>query len=357
MKTLHKAITLMGGKHSIGGVAMVAEHVLAICYNSINRIVVMNLTTDTINMSMQAVAFADYCEVESMTYINHSSVAQGLLLLLKNGEVWHKSLSDMAETKWGTLTIPECRGATAIEYFDGALYAAFAKDNKFRKLTLQTLNTISSYTAGVRGGSADPSFYAPEALAYDPVLGSFVSVDPVKGELIWMTAVDFIETAYERYVYHVYNTFFKGDLAMGLSNLPGVGEPYFAISFGTELGIYSNPWYQLYEINDLSGQITAVSAPTFNDTPAGYELVKHFRIVNTSAILRQGVTISVANDLEHNVDEALTVSATGGAGTWDRSCLLGDIAGGGHTDFWMRFYPQTTTEIGTFAVEIIIDYA
>lgn len=356
MKSLAKVIPLMGGRHTIGGVAIMPNHLLAICYNSVNRLVIYDLKTDTIVSSMQALSFADYCETVSLTYINHPSQPEGFCFLLANGEVWHKALSTGAETRWGVTQVPECKGASAIEYWNGSLYAAFEKDNKIRSLVLGSLNTITVYSTGIRGGSVNPAPYAPVALSYDGIIGAFVAIDPVKGEMLWMNTSDFTESAYERYIYHVYNNFFRGDLAMSRELFPAFNAGYFIIAEGTSLAMYTDAWYKLYEVDDLSGQTTEVNAMTFNDTPAGQELVKHYRLQNVTNILRSAVTITVANDLEHNVDETLTLSSTGQAGSWARQTAVGDIAGMTHKDFWVRFFPQTTTEIGTFAVEIVVDY-
>lgn len=361
MRIASKVLNLMGNRYAYGGVALDSSNVLYVVVNEANKLVAVDLTDasagpDCIQFSTNALGYDTFCEVRSITVLNHVSYAKSIIMLLKNGEVWRKEIGSKAEEKWvdpaWTYPYPQCRGASGIEYYDGALFVTFPQLNIVKKLSLQTLQLIAEFPLGQTADSP----YPPAAISYDGVNARWVTIDPVKGDIVYGNAIDFQEAGRERYTYEIYNRCFDGDIAWSRSALPATpGHDFFVICVDKKVVVFTEPWYKLYEVNDSTGTYQEVDGVLFDNTEVGEEVKKHFRIENLTDRLRQGLTITLTENPAIYADDYLHLSLSS-TGPWTKTIEAGDLNGNAVVDFYMRFYPQMSVELGTFVVELVLDW-
>lgn len=361
MRVASKVFNLMGNKYKYGGVALDSNNILYVVVNEANKLVAINLVDsyigpDAIKFSTNAFGYAPYCEVESITVLDSPLYNFSILMLLKNGEIWRKDLSTKEEEKWAdpawSWPHAQCRGASAIEYYDGSLYAAFPQFNVVRKLAIPTLQVLAEYPLGVTSDSP----YPPTALSYDGVNDRWITIDPVKGDLVYGNRFSFQEAGRERYTYGIYNRCFDGDLAWSKSSLPDLpGHDFFVICVENMVMLFREPWYKMYQVDDFTGVYTEIDGVLFDNAEIHENMTKHLRIENVTDRLRQGMTISLTDNPMVTADDYLHVSLTP-AGPWEKSISVGDVNGYGVVDFYIRFFPQATVELGTFMVELVVDW-
>lgn len=361
MRIATKILNIMGNTCPYGGVALDTDNILYAVVNGANKLVAVDLTDsrpgpDCIRYSMNAFGYDTFCEVRSITVLDHSAYNKSVLMLLKNGEIWRKDLTDNSETKWEdpawAFPYPQCRGASGIEYHDGALYVTFPQANAVKKLSLQTLQVVAEYPLGVTADSP----YPPAAISFDGVNDRWVTVDPVKGDIVYGNALDFQEAGRERYTYNIYNRCFDGDIAWSKSALPSMaGHDFFVLCSENRIILFTEPWYKLYEVDDFTGVYTEVDGILFDNTEIGENVRKHLRLENMTDRLREGLTISLTDNPATTVDDYLHLSLAS-TGPWEKLIEAGDLSGHGVIDFYMRFYPQTGVDLGTFTVDLLLDW-
>lgn len=354
MKTPTKGISLMGNRYTYGGVCLNANNELFVTANGCNKLICYDNIADAIMWSANALGYAPACEIQSQCFLSTPAYNPSLVFLLKNGEVWRKDLVDFTEERWGDLTaeVPECRGASGIEFLNNSLYVTFPQFNCVRRLAIQTLGFVSQASTGVPTMSP----YPPAAISYDGVNDRFALIDPVKGDLVYVDTSTFNEIGRERYTFDIYNRCFDGDLAFGKIALPAApGKDYFITCVDSHILQYSEPWYDLYEIDDLTGTSVQVDAIIMDNVEVGENVIKHYQLKNRTPIIKQAVTISVTEDPTIMADDRTWVSASQ-TGPWEKTVNLGDVAGNVATDFYLRFHPQYGIDLGSFSVELIVDY-
>lgn len=361
MRVASKQITLMGGNYTLGGVALSLDNKLFVVVNEANKLVCLDFTDpkpgpDAILYSTNAFGYAPFCNVRSITYMGTTGYNPSVIMLLENGEIWQKDLTTKEEIKWAdpawAYPYPQCRGAAGIEFQAGAIYVAFPQKNVVQKLSLGTLQLLAEYSMGLPSSTS----YPPTALTKDNVTDRWVTIDPVKGDIVYGNPLDFTETSRERYTYGIYNTCFNGDIAWAKTALPSAPDKdFFVVAVGKQLIVFTEPWYKLYEVDDVLATYKEVDGILFDNAEVGEDLKRHLRLENKTDRLRQGMTITVQDDPTRAVDDALTLSTTP-VGPWARSISVGDLSANGVKDFYLRFFPQSNVELGTFTVQLVIDW-
>lgn len=353
MRTPVKGIAIMGNRYEYGGICLTPSQELFIVSNGTNKVACYDLLADAILWSANAFGYADFCEVRSLCYLDSPAYSPSLIYLLKNGEVWRKDLTDFTEEKWGKdlSDIPECRGASGIEYLNGSLYVTFPQFNLVRRMALKTLDTVAEGYTGVPTDSP----YPPAAISWDAVNSRFCCVDPVKGDLVYLdTNLD--EIGRERYTFEFYNRCFNGDIAWSKTALPSQpGHDFFVACIENNILLYMEPWYRLWEIDDITGTAVAIEAIVLDNVEVGENIIKHIRIENPTTLQRSAATVSVTDDPTILADDKTWLS-TSQVGPWEKSVELGDIPPSGSADFWVRFHPDYGIDLGTFAIELVVDY-
>jgi len=361
MRVASKLFNIMGNRYKYGGVALDSANTLYIVVNEANKLVAIDLAAsymgpDAIKYSTNAFGYAAFCEVRSITVLDDPAYNFSILMLLQNGEVWRKDLVTKDEEKWEDPAwdyfYSQWRGAAAIEYYNGAIYGAFPQHNIVRKCALGTLNTIAEYPLGITSDSP----YPPVALTYDGVNDRWITVDPVKGDLVYGNRLNFQEAGRERYTYGIYNRCFDGDLAWSRAALPDLpGQDFAVMCVENMVILFREPWYKLYEVDDFTGVYTELDGILFDNAEVGENLTKHLRIENLSDRLRQGLTLTITDDPRITADDYLHLSLTP-AGPWEKTIEVGDLNGYGVVDFYIRFFPATQVELGTFSVDLVVDW-
>lgn len=353
MRTPVKGIALMGNRYNYGGLCLTSKNELFVVTNGCNKLACYDLLADAIMWSANALGYAPFCEVQSICYLDAAAYHPSIVMLLKNGEVWRKDLVDFTEEKWGDplSDFPECRGASGVEYKDNSLWVTFPQFNMIRKLALGTLAVVDQGYTGVPTQSP----YPPAAISWDGVNGRFVVIDPVKGDLVYLTDT-FSEVGRERYTYEIYNRCFDGDITWSRVPLPSEpGKDFFLACVDSLILQYGEPWYKLYEVDDLTGTAVEIEAIIMDNVEVGENVVKHMRLDNKTDLMRQAITISVTDDPKIMADDRTWLSATQ-VGPWDKTISLGDVSGHSVVDFFVRFHPEYGIDLGTFAVELVVDY-
>ncbi len=361
MRVASKLFNLMGNRYKHGGVALDASNTLYVVVNEVNKLVAIDLVSsyigpDAIKYSANAFGYAPYCEVQSITVLDHPSYNLSILMLLENGEIWRKDLVTKEEEKWEdpawTHPYPQCQGAAAIEYYDEALYVAFPQYNSVQKRALGLLHMLTEYSMGVTSDSP----YPPTALSYDRVNDRWITIDPVKGDIVYGNRHSFLEAGRERYTYGIYNRCFMGDIAWAKTALPDLpGHDFFVLCVDNLAILFREPWYKLYEVDDFTGTYTEIDGILFDNAEVGENLTKHLRIENLSDRLRQGLTLTVTDDPRISADDYIHL-ALNSAGPWEKTIEVGDLNGYAVVDFYIRFFPSTSVELGTFSVDLVIDW-
>lgn len=353
MRTPVKGIALMGNRYKYGGVTLSPYNELFIAVNECNKLVCYDLMADAIMWSANALGYAPFCEVKAHCYMNSAAYNPSIIMLLMNGEVWRKDLVTFEEQLWGNTgtQYPECRGGSGIEYDSDTLVVTFPQFNMIRRLSLGTLQPIAEYSTGVPTESP----YPPAAISKDHIHNRWVAIDPVKGDLVYLDT-DFKEIGRERYTYGIYNRCFDGDIAWSktaLDSNPGVD--FFVACVDKEMYLYGEPWYTMWEVNDLTGTAVEIESLVLDNVEVNENVIKHLRLDNMTDMQRNALTISVTNDPTISADDRVWI-AESPAGPWLKTLELGDISGKSSSEFFVRFHPQYGIELGTFAVEFVIDY-
>lgn len=347
----------MGNRYPYGGICLNSTNELYVAVNGCNKLVCYDNIADAILWSANALGYAPFCEIQSMCYLETPAYNPSVVYLLKNGEVWRKDLQDFTEEKWGNpdAEIPECRGASGIEFLNNSLYVTFPQFNCIRRLGLgtQQLGMISQGFTGVPTQSP----YPPAAISYDGINGRFAVIDPVKGDLVYLDTDTFDEVGRERYTFDIYNRCFDGDLAFGKIPLPAApGKDYFLTCVDSHILQYAEPWYDLYEVDDLTGTMVQIDAVIMDNVEVGENVIKHYQIKNRTGVIKQALTISITEDPTIMADDRTWLSASQ-TGPWEKTIVLGDVAGNASIDFYVRFHPQYGIDLGSFTVELVVDYA
>lgn len=353
MRTPVKGIALMGNRYKYGGICLTNQNELFITSNGCNKMACYDLLSDAVMWSTNALGYADFCEVQSQCYLEAAAYHPSIVMLLKNGEVWRKDLVDFTEERWGrdASDTPECRGASGIEYKDNALFVTFPQFNMVRKLALKSLEVVAQGNTGIPTQSPFP----PAAISWDGVGNRFVLIDPVKGDLVYIDS-DFKELGRERYTYEIYNRCFDGDLAWSKAALPSEpGKDYFIACVDNLILQYGEPWYKLWEVDDLTGTAVEIEALILDNVEVGENVVKHLRLDNKTDMQKHALTISITDDPTIMADDRTWLSKTQ-VGPWEKTISLGDVAGHAVSDFFVRFHPQFGIDLGTFAIELVVDY-
>ena len=369
MRVPTKSIVLMGGNHTVGGVCFDHDINLYIAYNDVNKLVKMHFADpypgpNSVQFSMNALGYLPYCEVRSMTYYYSTRIDKGIIMLLKNGEIWHKSLSTFQEVRWpanpdGTsLAYPETApyppglGASGIEYYNDAVYLTYPQFNKVRKLAVLTLSPIATYPMGVPTDTP----YPPAAVSWDGVNTRWVTIDPVKGDIVYGNQFDFAEGGREKYTYGIFNECFEGDIAWSKTAIPTAPtKDYFVIGFKNKVTAFMEPWYKLYTVNDFTGIIEEVDGVLFDNVEVGEMVVKHLRIENMTNTLRQAMTMGIVPDATISADDDMGISLSP-TGPWHNQISMGDFPGLATLDFYMRYFPAVNTERGIYTVQLAINF-
>lgn len=198
--------------------------------------------------------------------------------------------------------------------------------------------------------------YPPAAISYDGVTGRFALVDPVKGDVVFVDPTTFNEVGRERYTFDIYNRCFDGDLTFSRVALPSEpGKNYFITCVESHILQYTEPWYDLYEVDDMTGTRVRVDAIIMDNVEVGENVIKHYQLYNRTSIIKQALTISVTDDPTIMADDRTWVSASG-TGPWEKTVNLGDVSGLSVIDFYLRFHPQYGIDLGSFSVELVVDY-
>jgi len=364
-----KSIVLMGGHHLVGGVCFDLDLNLYVAYNSVNKLVKIDFSDpypgpDSILMSMNALGYVPHLEIESMTYYYSNIIDEGIIMLLKNGEVWHKSLIDFRETRWPcnpdgtpipypeTAPYPPCLGAAGIEYHDGHVFLTFPQFNRVTKMAIRTLNPVAHYQTGVPMETP----YPPTGISWDGVNSRWITIDPVKGDLVYGNPFDFTEGGREKYTYTVYNDCFDGDLAWSKGAIPfAAGKDFFVVAYKDKVTAFMEPWYRLFSVNDFTGVVEPIDGVLFDNVDVGDMVVKHLRLENMSNSMRQALTLSIVPDIHISADDDILLSISP-TGPWYSQLLLGDFVGLGILDFYMRYYPGPGTQRGVYTVQLALNY-
>lgn len=353
MRTPVKGIALMGNRYEYGGICLTPTQELFIVSNGTNKVACYDLLSDAVLWSANAFGYANFCEVRGLCYLDSAAYNPSLIYLLKNGEVWRKDLSDFTEEKWGkgATDIPECRGASGIEYHNGSLYVTFPQFNMVRRMALNTLDVIAQGYTGVPTDSP----YPPAAISWDAVNSRFACIDPVKGDIVYLDE-NLDEIGRERYTFEFYNRCFDGDIAWSKAALPNQpGRDFFVACIENHILLYMEPWYRLWEIDDITGTATAIEAIVLDNVEVGENIIKHIRIENPTALERHNAVVSVTNDPTMMADDRTWVGASQ-VGPWGKSVELGDVMPSSSADFWVRFHPDDSVDLGTFSIELVVDY-
>lgn len=369
MRVPTKIINLMGGEKQAGGACFDLVNNLYVSYNDVNKLVKVNFSdpfpgASSVMFSANALGYEDFCTVRSQTFYYGALVDQGIIFLLKNGEVVHKSLRTFQETRWpanssgesipypSTAPYPPLRGASGIEYHDDALFVTMPQYNQVWKVALVTLAKIAEYPMGVPIDTP----YPPAALSWDGVNTRWATIDPVKGDIVYGDALDFHEGGRERYTYGIFGDCFTGDIAWAKTALPGYpGKDFFVTAFKNQITAFMEPWYKLYEVNDNTGEIREVDGINYDNVEVGGQEIKHLRLENMTPTLRQGMVIGIVPDPTITADDDLHLSISP-AGPWSKTIALGDFPGLATVDLWMRFYPSVGTIRGVYNVQLSIDF-
>lgn len=353
----------MGSKYKFGGVAIDRQNNLYVCVNTVNKLYAINLKStspgpDSILFSTNAIGYANFCNVRSMTWMDSTAYNESVIFLLDNGEVWQKDLTTFELTQWKdpawTYPTAKCIGATGIEYYNEAIFLTFPEHNCVRKLSLSTLQNVAEYKLGIPTDMP----YAPGALSVDEVTGRWVIVDSVRGDLVYCDLHDFQEGARERYTYGIYGTCFAGDIAWSKVPLSAASpnKDYFVLCSETMLVQYGEPWFKLYEVNDATGTYTEVHGIMFDNIEIDEDCIKHYRLENTTTAIHKALTLSLPGSDLITADDYMWISLSP-VGPWTKIIECGDMPGNGIVDFYIRFFPQNQAELGSFIVDLIIDYS
>lgn len=355
MKVPSRVYSLIDGQQTVGGVTTSPDHKLYIVYNSCNKLVCIDLLTEEILYSANAFSYAPHCEVKSIAFIHNDDIAPSIIMLLKDGTVWIKSLVTFQESLWynpaDDTAIP-CKGASGIEYFNGYLYVSFPQYNQVTKMNLVTLEAIYSFNTG----SPDNTPFPPNGVTYDVIEDMFILIDACKGQLVYVNPITFHEIRRESYIHQLSYTYYEGDIAASKNSSAPLGGTYLILGIGTYVALNSEAWYKLYQVNDLTGVITEVNLIDFENTTVNSEDKIHFRIVNQTTATKTALTLSIIGDpAQNNALQWLHLSQID-SGPWVNPLVCGDLASLAQVDFWVRFFPQNSLSLGAFLSSLVIQY-
>lgn len=355
MRVPSRVYSLIDGKQTVGGVTTSPDHKLFIVYNSCNKLVCIDLLTEEVLYSANAFSYAPYCEVKSIAYIANEDFAPSIIMLLKDGTVWIKSLTTFQENLWynpaDETEIP-CKGASGIEYYNNFIYLTYPQRNQVTKTKLVTLDPIYSFNTG----NPDSTYFPPNGIAFDVVEDMFILVDPCKGHLVYVNPITFHEVRRESYIHQLSYAYFNGDIAACKNSSAPLGGKYLIIGIDTYVALNAEAWYKLYLVNDLTGTLTEINLVDFENTTVNEEDKLHLRLVNQTTLTKTALTLSIIGSPEQNNALEWLHLSDASSGPWVNPLLCGDLPSLGHTDFWIRFFPQNSLSLGAFLSSLVIQY-